>query len=202
MIVNTISGFSAKLRKGRRKTLSDLVDVALGDPDWPGRPRAVFRRDYYSSDDHCVEDSVRFVQTTPGNKILLVGKSLGAVRTWWLMTRYWQNIRGRLGVDSGAKVGVVLIDPHGCQYGDGRVGSYGVRLKRLPWMHEWDDDRVNFKVVYQKNRYPKGVPMSKNGPLNRRLPKGATHWNITDPGTAPGQDAMKAIRDMVDWLNE
>lgn len=198
MILNAISGFSAKLRP-REKTLHEFLDLIL--ENFPCHLNV--KKNYlFSSDLNCVEDTVRFVQTSGDNRILLVGKSLGGVRTWWSLTKYWENYKRKLKISADSRLGVVLLDPHGCQVGDGRVGSYGVGLDLLEYNKEWYRPDIRISVLYQRNKYPMGAHMmaSNDRCVNIEVP-GGNHWNIEDFGTKQGQFCADEIKKMIGWVN-
>lgn len=190
------------MRRGK-KTLHGFVTDVLNDMG-DEKPDEIYRKNIFSSNSECVEEIIRFIQTNPGNEILLVGKSLGAVRTWWALNKYWTSFERRLKVGRDVKLGVALIDPHGWQYGDGHVGGYGTLAgpTYLEWEDKWDRPDVRIETLYQRNKYPKGVPLGKGSRslMNVKLKKGATHWNVTQIDTWPGRKCANAIQNMIEWL--
>jgi len=102
------------------------------------------------------------------------------------------------------KIGVVLIDPHGAQFGDGSIGSYGVRLKELPVDARWARDDLGLHCVYQRNVYPRGArlgfPVGVDNATNTKLGPEADHWRVTDMATDTGLEVAVIIQDMIRWL--
>jgi len=194
MIVNSITGFSASVRKHQKVLPKFLGEVFKGWED-------VGINNYYSSNKDCIIDSIKFLNYHWPEDALLVGKSLGGIKTWWLLNAYWHHIEGRL--EGGSKVGVVLLDPHGWQIGDGYVGSFGIGDRNLPWNKQWDKwikaDLLKIEVLYQRNKYPMGAHFEGKD-VNTKLPRNATHWNITDIDSSIGRLSEAAIVEMADWL--
>ncbi len=196
LLITTISGFSASSRK-EKKTLEGFIQDVLKDGNIDAEVRS-----FFSIDDDCVQRLVLSANSTHAPKVLIVGKSLGGVRAWWALTKYWAHFKLKL-AHWDTKLGVVLLDPHGCQVGDGKVGAYGKRLKKLGYLPAWLRDDVKIKVMYQRNKYPEGVGMLKKDNVeNVRLSKRADHFNITQIDTIAGAKCAKAIQDMIGWLDE
>jgi len=191
--VSSITGFSASARK-KAETLPDfLKDV------FQGRDNTTFGN-VYSSDHKCIQKLITDVLTCESERVLIVGKSLGGVRVWWALTEYWGHFQHLL--NSGTKIGAVLLDPHGWQVGDGETGSYGMRLKHLGINPEWDRPDFRIKCVYQQNKYPKGCRLGWGGNAeNVKLSRFANHWNITEIETLPGEQVATEIKKMEWWLN-
>jgi len=202
MIINGITGYSASMRKSS-KTLSGFMDDVLAA--MPDVPKNINKQIISSLSDKCVEDSLRFLYAFPDTRILLVGKSMGAVKTWWLLTKYWTNVLQRISV-RGARLGVVLIDPHGWCDGDGRVGSYGVRLKNLGFEDGWARDNMRIACLRQRNKYPKGaglaVPRGVTNAKNVKLKGDADHWKVTNINTDAGRRVSFEIQSTIRWLME
>ncbi|MBN2256339.1 MAG: hypothetical protein JW704_00675 [Anaerolineaceae bacterium] len=132
---------------------------------------------------------------------LLIGKSFGAVRTWWLLQEYWFRINRILNEEH--RIGVVLIDPHGWVVGDGRAASYGMNEPKLPWHEEWGRSGIRLKCLYQRNEYPRGAFLgAPNGVLgnNVLLEGDADHYNVLDIDTETGLIVAESVRDMIQWL--
>lgn len=209
MIINAITGFSGSLRKSS-ESLPGFVKETFGG--WGN----VLINNEYSSDSKCLDNSLKFMKCYPLDDLLLIGKSLGGVRTWWLATKYWENLKGRL--DYGYRVGIVLLDPHGWQLGDGTVGSFGVGSRNLKYDKRWDpyiDDPFNvlhkchvsepskmcIMCIYQSNKYPKGaiIEGGKNV-VDIHLGKNANHWNIEDLSTETGRFVQEYVENMGHWV--
>lgn len=194
------------MRKSK-KTLKGFLDDVLNDMG-DGKPRGIHKEVFESTDIHCVSRAISFMQVSPGNRYLCVGKSMGGVRVWWMLTKFWSNIKHMMGVvDTGGrrpKLSVVLIDPHGNQSGDGSVGSYGVSLSELWYSAGWSMSDVRFSVVYQRNKYPKGaklqVPSGVENVTNVRLGSGANHWNVTEIDSETGRIVANLIQDEIRWV--
>ena len=138
MKIFIINGSSALFRKNKNK-IDEVVKKELGpahdyevfSPFWPG----VIRR------------TIRSIKKTKG-PIVLIGKSLGGVRVWWLLKKYEDYIHDR-------DVKVLLIDPHGAQPGDEEACIYG----------RYADDCLEGPhyvinkgfCVYQRCDWPKGA---------------------------------------------
>ena len=211
LLICTISGLSASSRRSD-KTLPSFVNLTEFDYWWDWSDRcnnppdpatfeaySISKHDQFSTDSECVENLVKEVTKTHYKNILLVGKSLGAVRVWWAVTKYWEHFRLKL--DAGCKIGVVLLDPHGAQNGDGRIGAYGLRLRYLNYLKAWDRDDFRIKAIYQRNKYPKGARLGwGDNAENMQLSGLANHWNITNIFTVSGQQCSKEIIKMIKWL--
>ncbi len=197
IIVNCISGLSASLRRGG--TLEPFVKSILNN-----KRGVEFVSQYdYPTGNKCIKDGVNFVASNHGNKVLLIGKSMGGVKTWWMINKHWGHFERKLGIEENAKLGVVLIDPHGPQSGDGVIGSYGVRGRNLGYKSEWDRDDVKISVLYQKNKYPRGAMISgapRTGNLRNIKVNTGTHWNMTRHGNDASEKCGSQIIEMIDWL--
>lgn len=77
--------------------------------------------------------------------LLLVGKSAGAIQIWNVLKRHYGNF------DDFHRIALVLIDPHGAAYGDGKSGAYK-DSQDLWWPSNWSSDRDFFRVynIYQQ----------------------------------------------------
>lgn len=195
ILVCTISGFSASSRKAK-KTLSAFVEAALEGQD-------VEYYHQFSTDPKCVVNLVGRVMRSENKKILLVGKSMGGVCAWWSIYKYWHNFKYWLFSPAGKKIGVVLLDPHGCQRGDGRIGAYGKMLNSFRTLRAWAL-RSDFKLhcLYQRNKYPEGAKISNSGNVTcERLSKDANHWVVTEIDTETGRRCADSVVDMLEWLN-
>lgn len=204
ILICTISGFSASSRKS-----ADTLDGFMGDvlidmgddcPEGPQMPHL------YSHNKDCVEDLTRAAMSSKCYKVLIVGKSMGAVKVWWALTKYWAHFKLKL-AHPDTKLGVVLLDPHGCQVGDGRIGAYGGRLRALKYLPAWNMENVRIRTVFQRNKKPKGARMYTagvpcNNLKNTYLSHKADHWNITDIKTESGRKCADAIQEMIGWLDE
>ena len=197
MIINAITGYSASVRK-RSKILPAFIEDVLSDMG-DQKPVHIERHYVYSSTRGCIQESLKFIHERPLEPVLLVGKSLGAIRTWWMLYQSWGDLVGR-----ASKIGVVLIDPHGWQVGDKTSGSYCKR-KSLPWKSGWDDSGIRITVLYQWNKYPTGAKMQggHGWPLlyNFKLDSKATHWNVTSIKSQAGMDCAHEIQKMIKWLD-
>lgn len=200
MLLNAIVGFSASIRKSQRTLDGFLSDVIGGMPDAP----PVRKRVRYSTDDDCIDSSIRFLYRGPDRRILLVGKSLGAVRTWWMLRSRWDAFERLLTVRK-ARIGVVLVDPHGIQREDGLMGSYGVRLKGMFFDPRWKRDDLAIRCLYQRNRYPKGARLDilkgADNAENTRLGEYADHWSVTDIGKRAGREVADQVQEVIRWLS-
>ncbi len=80
--------------------------------------------------------------------LLLVGKSAGAIQIWNVVKRQYDHF------DDFHRVALVLIDPHGAAYGDGKSGPYN-SSQDLWWPSTWSSDRDFLRVynIYQQ-RFP------------------------------------------------
>ncbi|MDD5511077.1 MAG: hypothetical protein PHI12_09750 [Dehalococcoidales bacterium] len=152
-----------------------------------------------------IEGSVDFLEEYKDETVyfLLVGKSFGAIRTWWMLHEYWDRINRIL--NRGHKIGVVLVDPHGWAVGDGTVGSYGIHHMELPWYEEWGRSRLCFRCIYQRNEYPRGAslaaPESIVGAINVQLEGDADHYNVIDIETETGREVAEYVKGMLNWLD-
>jgi hypothetical protein len=199
MLVNAIVGFSASLRKNTETLSGFLDDVICGMSD---RPDEVVKQARYSSNDGCIGTSIDFIKNHSSDRVLLVGKSLGAVKTWWLIRERWDFFEGE--IRHGRRFGVVLIDPHGRQMYDGIVGSYGVRHMAIEFSRKWICDEMLFRCIYQRNKYPRGAMLNIGSDAvnaeNIRLGEHADHFDVTDMRTQAGQEVAGQIRGVVRWL--
>lgn len=210
MIINSITGFSGSLRKSS-ESLPGFVKETFGD--WGN----VLINNEYSSDPKCLDNSLKFINNNPFSDILLIGKSLGGVRTWWLATKYWEVLRHRL--EMGYRIGMVLLDPHGWQVGDGVVGSFGVGGRNLKYDKRWDANiewsvhggpqkayysepsKFSILCIHQSNKYPKGAVIEGGGKFaNISLDKNANHWNIEDLSTETGRLVQRYVAGMGHWV--
>lgn len=199
MIVNAISGASASVRKS--KSLEPYLEHILDEFE-PMNMHCNYSNSFRRK---CIDESISHINTSVGHRVLLVGKSLGAIRTWWLMKNSWQYLEHKLSIRPHSRLGVVLIDPHGHQPGDGKVGSYGILGRNLPYDDKWDRDDVKIHVAYQRNKYPRGAMINgapKTANLRHFKIDGGTHWNLTDINTQAGKECANVIRNMIGWLNE
>lgn len=201
MLLNATVGFSASIRRSKRTLSGFLYDILTDMPDIQGVRINV----EYSTDSDCVGSSIRFLYSEPDGRVLLVGKSLGAVRTWWMLKSRWAAFERILSVRKGARIGVVLIDPHGIQRGDGLAGSYGVGLRRMSFDPAWSRYGLSVRCIYQRNKYPKGacldIPQGAENAGNIRLGEYADHWSVTDISTRAGLDVAGCIESMIRWLH-
>lgn len=212
MIINAITGFSGSLRKSS-ESLPGFVKEIFGG--WGN----VLINNEYSSDPKCLDNSLKFMNNYPFDDLLLIGKSLGGVRTWWLATKYWEVLKRRL--DTGFRIGIVLLDPHGWQLGDGVVGSFGVSSRNLKYDKRWDSyigwpvqgglqkeyytepSKFSIMCIHQSNKYPKGAIIEGGGGedvVNILLGKNANHWNIEDLSTETGRFVQEYVENMGKWV--
>jgi hypothetical protein len=200
MILNAITGFSASMRP-EEKSLGGFISDVL--KDMPDRPAIIHKNIEFSSKENCIPDSIHWMNTVSGNQILLVGKSMGGVKTWWMIHHYWKNILARFNTGPTGKLGVLLIDPHGWQRGDGCVGSYGLEIDEMRANREWERADVRIKCLYQRNSYPKGAMLGDEyDAWNTKLGKDATHWNVEDFNTATGKLVAEELKTMIRWVNQ
>ena len=204
MLINAITGFSASSRKSK-ETLDGFLDNVLAD--MADAPKNIAKNINYSSNRNCIGSCLRSMMTYHGCKHLVVGKSMGGVKVWWLLTRHWLQCLDILNPKINyqiPRIGVVLIDPHGWQTGDGRVGSYGVFLRKLGFTDGWIRDNFKIHVIYQRNKYPKGarldIPSDAKNALNTKLGKYADHWKVTEIDTKAGREVADAIQGMIRWI--
>ena len=131
ILINIIQGFSARVRP-EWTTVSRMVKHAL-DPYMAHIELNIEN----PGDRHCIRRSLNFLSREPSN-VVLIGKSLGGVRTWWMLKNYASEIARHLSVHC------IFIDPHGWQVGDGVIGSYG-RNRGFPYSEAFDSfSIVNF----------------------------------------------------------
>jgi hypothetical protein len=200
MILNAISGFSASTKPEEESLSGFLTDVLN---DMPDKPASIHRNNEFSSKKTCIEDSIRWMHKVQGNRIMLVGKSMGGVRTWWMVYHFWANILARFNTNPDGRLGVFLIDPHGWQLGDGVVGSYGLEVDSMRYRPEWSRVDVRIRCLYQRNDYPKGARLGRNdSAVNMKLGKGADHWNVEDFKTETGKIVCSEIQEMVRWVSK
>jgi len=198
MLVNVITGYSASMRQSKKTVTGFVTDIFRETVT-----KNIDRYDCYSSDRHCIDNSARFLVTGNSNNMLLIGKSMGAVRSWWLLNEYWLSIKNKLVSRQGGRLGVVLIDPHGWQKGDGRVGSYGVKLGSLKYDKCWARDDLKFVVFHQKKHYPRGVGLEAGGNNVNNIEltgQDASHWSVTDINSKTGRMVADRIKDMIKWV--
>ena len=181
ILVNIIQGFSARVRP-EWTTVSHMVKHAL-EPHMAHIELNVEN----PGDRHCIRRSLSFLNRDPSH-VVLIGKSLGGVRTWWMLRQYAAEIARHRSVHC------IFIDPHGWQVGDGVIGSYG-KNRGLPYYRDFDGfELVNF---YQHNRWPCGA-VFKGQDFNRELGPGADHFNITDMGSSESE----VVRREISWVVE
>jgi hypothetical protein len=204
IVINTISGYAASSRK-KADTLagfiSDIVNRQQYMSDWPLPPVEIF--DYFSSHRDCINESrgSLYAGNLGSNRIQYIGKSMGGVKTWWMLTKHWEQFKRYL-EDDDAKIGVTLIDPHGAQKGDGKIGSYGTFLqKELPMHPDWKN-HPNFKIqcLYQRDKYPRGAKLAGFSP-NIKLGN-SNHWDVTKLGTESGEIVAISILEQLKWLSQ
>jgi hypothetical protein len=84
--------------------------------------------------------------------LILVGKSAGGILIWNTVRLLYNDF------DDFHRLALVLIDPHGAAYGDGKVGPY-CDIQDLWWPSDWSSDRDVLRVynIYQQES---GVGMS------------------------------------------
>lgn len=178
LLLNAITGFSGSLSL-RNNLHSFLDDIVGNSPE--------IKKNYlFSSSKTCVEDSIQFLYKNKkkDDNILLIGKSLGGIRTWWIIYKYFVNLKNLLVNDT--KLSVILLDPHGWQSGDGHTGSYGINNNILPEKEEWAlYESIDITCIYQRNKYPKGAHF--NNFNNIKLGSTADHWNIENIETPTGK---------------
>ena len=187
MILNMITGYSASMRS-EKVTLPAFVDNVLAD--MPSPPEDIHKHVAMGNDDEAIQESIEYMTLRPYEPVMLIGKSMGAVRTWWMVYKHWRLLSER-----DQPISVFLIDPHGWQKGDGRIGSYGSR-RPLKWNEEWNLMNIRFNVYYQRNKYPRGARMNGTYPnlKNEELCGKANHWNVTQIDTRPGRKVADGIQ--------
>lgn len=129
-----------------------------------------------------------------GNKsnlsLLVVGKSAGGVLAWNTFKRHYGDL------DDFARVTLVLVDPHGSVWGDGRWGPYSKR-QDLWWPSSWtmNTDLLRVYDIYQYRDWPWGASFP-----DRRVYRNiyvndgrVTHDNI--PGHQRTRDLIRAAMD-------
>ena len=125
ILINVIQGFSARVRP-EWSTVSHLVRHVL----------APYKDDVQINvenpgDRHCIRRSLAFLSQSSAPAVL-IGKSLGGIRTWWMLRQHAAEL-----AQQHESVSVIFVDPHGWQVGDGMIGSYG-RNRPLPYFSEFD----------------------------------------------------------------
>jgi len=90
---------------------------------------------------------MRSIKKTKG-PIVIIGKSLGGVRVWWMLTKYKEYFKTR-------NVRTGLIDAHGGQPGDDKACIYG----RSKWNNLEGPYGVVDKgfCVFQRDEWPRGA---------------------------------------------
>jgi hypothetical protein len=196
MIINAITGYSASLRSNQKTLPGFLYDIIKNGKDLPEDISTNIEQSSYPK---CIEDSVKFVLNKSDDSLILVGKSMGGVKTWWMFYNYWKPILKKY-----KKVGILFIDPHGWQAGDHHIGSYGTNLKEFEILSEWvNKDNLRISCIYQHNKYPKGaildIPEGTTNIHNIKLGSSADHWNITELNSESGQRVAEELIDLMKW---
>ena len=207
IVINTISGFSASSRKNSDTLSGFIQEIVRRQQYMSDFPIPDIKlNSHFSTNPSCVEDSLSSLVegTIPWNiinRVQFIGKSMGGVKTWWLLKKHWDEFRKFLEEEDNPKIGVTLIDPHGAQPGDGKIGSYGTFLqKELEYDKRWDK-YPNFKIqcLYQRDKYPRGARLSGFSP-NIKL-NNSNHWDVTKLGTESGDIVSKSILEQIHWLS-
>jgi len=196
IIVNCIEGLSASSRD-EESTLSHLTRNVIRSY-MVGHPGVtdIILHEVASGGKSAIDRSLIFIEQNTHSalvipKLLLVGKSLGGVKTWWILKSHWAKL-------AKYKVYCLLVDPHGPIMGDDVVGSYkkGRNLSDKEAWHSYDTLRR--ECIYQQDHWPTGARW--DGAENEKFPEGADHWNITEKGSEYSGLTKQKIRDGLDWL--
>lgn len=162
IVVVCIEGFSASSRPDK-KTLSAVLAKYVQK-----HKESVF--DYKEADSssfNCVADCGDFISARcyPGTNLLLVGKSLGGVKLYRLLKRWWETI------DKYNKVVCLFIDAHS------PFPTFIGNFRNLKLRKKWIKPCRVYLNVYQKESYPKGAKI-KRVSKGVRLFENTNHWNI------------------------
>jgi len=202
MIINTISGFSASSRKNS-DTLKGFIEDVIDEIPLSSGIKII---NHLSSNKECIRDSLHSLMQEKQShynrdKILFIGKSMGGVKTWWMLVKHWKWFKKIL-EGYNTKITVILIDPHGVCAGDGKIGSYGTWYRKvLKYDERWAEyDNFNINCIYQRNKYPRGAKLSNNM-SNERI-YNSNHWDVTDINTPSGRQVADLIHEQMKWLEE
>lgn len=100
--------------------------------------------------------------------LLLVGKSLGAIRVWNLLRLHYDSL------DDFHRIALVLVDPHGAAADDGNSGAYK-DSQDLWWPDNWSSDSDFFRVYH--------IYQHETGTTGANFPDSRVHWSRQLSGT-------------------
>jgi len=173
IIINCIEGYSASIRPDS-KTLSSVID----DYVMKYHDRIFNYNKIESAKLSSIRNSKKFIckhiKYAKDLNLFLVGKSMGGVKTYWVIKRCWKIMK------QFKKVVVLFIDAHGTPINEfWRFTPYGknreIKLKKT-WL---DKSKIIFLNVYQHNEYPEGAKVKNDCIVQYKLDsKDVNHWNI------------------------
>jgi len=195
ILINCIEGLSASVRNDEN-TISTVVIDAV-DEFVDAHPEVPVCINEVGSTINPVDRSIQFLHNNlrwgwSRTRVLLVGKSLGGVLTWWMLRSCWRKLK------AFGRISVLTVDPHGPVFGDGVVGPF-MKGRPLTWKDEWlQADHLDVVNLYQHNKFPTGAFFE--GASNIEFAQGADHWNITDRESPYSTITRAKILDRLEWL--
>jgi hypothetical protein len=116
--------------------------------------------------------------------LLVVGKSAGGVLAWNTFKRHFVSQ-----IADFHRVALVMVDPHGSAWDDGRSGPYN-QGQDLWWPGNWPSDTEAFRVynIYQYRGTPTGASFPDRRVYENVHLSGSSidHWSITSHSTTCG----------------
>ena len=197
IIINCMEGLSASSRE-EEATISHLV-LYLVDLFLMSYPTPVVFNEM-GSGRTSIDESLKFIKNNfylgqQQKKLFLVGKSLGGVKTWWMMKSHWGKLRDFV------KIACLTIDPYGSILGDNQVGPYD-HNSPLGWKEHWDkaifENQLKIVNLYQHSKFPRGAKWPKAN--DYEFSKGADHWNITDLESKHSRLTRDMVTECMEWL--
>ncbi len=195
IIVNCMEGLSASSRE-EEDTVSNIVKHQITEFLKTNSDAAIMFNEVSSKGDQYVDDSLKFIfnNTHYGKEntgLLLTGKSMGGVKTWWMLKSHWKKLK------EFNAIFLLTIDPHGVIAGDGKAGTYG-KNHELSFDKRWKG-LPNLQAInlYQHYDWPHGAKMGKidkvKNAKNIKFKKGSDHFNIIDVDSDKSKPTKEAI---------
>ena len=109
----------------------------------------------YSRNPNCISNSfVKIMETEKADTLLLIGKSMGAVKSYILLKIYIEMLLTRF-----KKIVLFMIDAHGNPRENLWFLPYGRyrSINCMPLRKYLEDETLEIYNIYQWNKYPKGA---------------------------------------------
>lgn len=178
LIVSNIQGASSSIRNNTLESMLEKIDLSSH-----GGLAAIKTFNPWL-DDESIEWLLS-IDRHENHNLLLTGKSLGAIRQFFIWKEYNEKLSQIYN-----KIYMILVDPHGWQPCDGMIGSYHKRrsLEEPINVHRLE----SCTAIYQDNEWPTGAKFNSYACNNQKIMiAGCNHWNIEDIDTTYGKAVLE-----------